>query len=373
MKRLIFSLLPVVLMSFSITVRSQNPSLGGQAVIKGKIAGLESGKVTLTTEVFGQKQKFNATIAQGKFEFSVNQPSPTLYSMEVMEDPSGRLVFFADNGVVQVEVQKGNVGGGKVTGSRSNSELMQYNAMMALHDQKLEDIKDVYTNLDPNELLEARQDSVEQIFNVAINARESAIQGWLLQHPNSFVAPLMATLNYADGGAPDVMRKLFNSFSAEVKASYYGHYLETVLVKMEGLNIGKPAPAFAQADINGKPIALESYKGKYVLVDFWASWCGPCRMENPNLVRTYHKFKNKNFDILGVSLDNSKTKWLQAIQDDQLPWAQVSDLKYWQNEVALQYGVKSIPANFLLDKEGKIIAKGLRGAQLDQALEQLLK
>lgn len=373
MKRLIYSLLPVVLMTVSTVNWAQKTSLAGQVVMKGKISGLESGNVTLTTEVFGQKQKFNATIMQGKFEFTVNQPSPTLYSMEVTEDPSGRLIFFADNGLVQIDIQKGNVGGGKVSGSISNSELMQYNAMIALHDQKLEDIKDVYANLTPNERLEAKQDSVEQLFNTAVNAREIAIQTWALQRTKSFVAPLIVIINYADGGNADVMRKLFDSFAPEVKASYYGNHLETMLVRFEGLNIGKTAPAFSQADINGKPIALESYKGKYVLVDFWASWCGPCRMENPNLVRTYHKFKDKNFDILGVSLDNNKAKWLQAIQDDKLTWTHVSDLKFWQNAVALQYGVKSIPANFLLDKEGKIIAKGLRGAQLDQALEQLLK
>lgn len=351
----------------------QTPSSAGQVKVKGKIAGLASGTATLTTEVFGQKQSFSATIANGAFEFSVNQPSPTLYSLTIDEDPSGRLLFFADNGIVQLDVQKGNLGGAKITGSISNRELMQYNAMIALHDQKLQDIKDVYADLEPNEKIEARQDSLEQVFNIAVNEREASIQTWAAQHPKSFVTPLIVVINYSNGSNPDVMRRLFDGLAPEVKASYYGHYLETVLVKLEGVNVGKIAPAFAQADANGKPVALESFKGKYVLVDFWASWCGPCRAENPNLVRTYNKFKSKNFDILGVSLDNNKGKWLQAIQDDQLTWTHVSDLKYWQNEVALQYGVKSIPANFLLDKEGKIIAKGLRGAQLEQVLEQVLR
>lgn len=373
MNRLIFCLLPIIFLSTVFALVAQPASPGGQVIVKGKITGLETGRAILTTEVFGQKQKFSATVAQGKFEFSVNQPSPTLYSLEIAEDPSGRMVFFADNGSVQLDIQKGNVGGGKVTGSLSNSELNQFNAMMALQDQKLEDLKEVYANLEPSGDLESKQDSVEKIFNDAVTQREVALRGWIAQHPKSFVSPLMVVLNYSDDGNSDVMRSLFERFSPEVKASYYAKHLEGLLIKLEALQVGKIAPAFTQADVNGKSVALDSYKGKYVLIDFWASWCGPCRMENPNLVRTYQKFKDKNFDILGVSLDNNKAKWLQAIQDDQLTWAHVSDLKYWQNEVALQYGVESIPANFLLDKEGKIIAKGLRGAQLEQALEQLLK
>jgi peroxiredoxin len=373
MKRLNHSLSCVFCLLFNVMAWAQATTPAGQVIVRGKVTGLESGRVVLTTEVFGQKQKFNTTIAQGKFEFSVNQPSPTLYSLEITEDPSGRMVFFADNGVLQLDIQKGNVGGGKVSGSISNSELNQFNAMLALHDQKLEDLKEAYASLEPNNKMESRQDSVEGLFNVALSQRDAALQNWFGQHPKSFVAPLMIVLNYGETGDADVMRSMFDRFSPEVKTSYYGHYLETMLVKMEDLKIGKTAPAFAQADVNGKPVALESFKGKYVLVDFWASWCGPCRMENPNLVRTYNKYKNQNFEILGVSLDNNKAKWLQAIQDDQLIWTQVSDLKFWQNEVALQYGVKSIPANFLLDKEGKIVAKDLRGAQLEQVLEQVLR
>ncbi len=119
-------------------------------------------------------------------------------------------------------------------------------------------------------------------------------------------------------------------------------------------------------------MALSAFKGQYVLIDFWASWCGPCRLENPNVLKTYRKFHSKGFTVLGVSLDDHKDKWLAAIRQDGLPWTQVSDLKGWKNEVAVQYGIEGIPMNFLLDKEGKIVAKGLRGQDLEKQLEESL-
>lgn len=133
------------------------------------------------------------------------------------------------------------------------------------------------------------------------------------------------------------------------------------------------APEFTQADTSGKAVALHDFRGKYVLVDFWASWCGPCRQENPNVVNAYNQYKDKNFTVLGVSLDRpgAKDAWLNAIHKDNLTWTQVSDLKFWDNEVARQYGIRSIPQNFLIGPDGKIVAKNIRGEALSRKVAEL--
>lgn len=133
------------------------------------------------------------------------------------------------------------------------------------------------------------------------------------------------------------------------------------------------APDFTLNDTDGHPVSLSSFKGSYVLVDFWASWCPPCRQENPDIVRTYHKYHSKGFSILSVSLDDEKDKWIEAIEKDGLDWPQVSDLKGWQSHVVDLYGLRGIPMNFLLDKEGRIIDKGLRAELLEKKLAEELR
>ena len=147
--------------------------------------------------------------------------------------------------------------------------------------------------------------------------------------------------------------------------------LRQEMKQMEGLMIGGEAPNFTQVTPEGEEISLHDLRGKVVLIDFWASWCGPCRRENPNVVRMYNEYRELGFEILGVSLDRDKNRWVQAIDQDGLEWLHVSDLKYWSNEAAQIYGVRSIPHTVLLDAEGRIVARGLRGQQLEAKLAEL--
>ncbi|MBK6815762.1 MAG: TlpA family protein disulfide reductase [Saprospiraceae bacterium] len=194
-----------------------------------------------------------------------------------------------------------------------------------------------------------------------------------ITHLNS-VINLFNILNIQRHLGNDTAKYLFNSLSIQVRSHSKAPEVRYKLFDLDSnIQIQNSAPQFSQSDNNSKIFSLSDYKGKYILLDFWASWCGPCRAENPNMLKAYKKYKKWGFEIIGISLDVDKRKWIQAIKEDNLPWKQVSDLKGGENKVALLYGIESIPMNFLIDPNGIIIAKNPRGEDLEAFLKTVIK
>lgn len=195
------------------------------------------------------------------------------------------------------------------------------------------------------------------------------------EHPHYTIALYALNLYAGDIIDAEKVKPLFDGLGSAVRDSRAGKAFQEKLTIAENTGVGKEAMDFTQNDTLGHPVKLSSFRGKYVLLDFWASWCGPCRAENPSVVEAYHKFHPKGFDILGVSLDRpvDKANWLKAIHDDRLTWTQVSDLGFWNNAAAREYGIISIPQNFLIDPKGKIIGKNLRGEELEKKLGEIFR
>ncbi|MBW8688034.1 TlpA family protein disulfide reductase [Chitinophaga sp. B61] len=220
------------------------------------------------------------------------------------------------------------------------------------------------------------QQYLDQKLAVIRNQQGIVYKGFVAKHPKSLVS-LDVIQQYANDAADNIpqLDSMINSLDPSLTKTKNGQALTKLINSWKATVVGAEAPLFTQNDTLGKPVNLKDFRGKYVLVDFWASWCRPCRMENPYVVAAYNHHKDKAFTIVSVSLDQptGRDAWINAIHKDGLTWTHVSDLKFWDNDVAKLYGVRSVPQNFLLDPQGKIVAKNLRGEELDKRLEELLK
>lgn len=317
--------------------------------------------------------------SDGHFELSGVAPEPGLYRLH-----------FSDNNYILLSVDKGNIKiegdwktleNYKVSGSAPSEDLKKFiiairghlrdfNTMSIVLDSLKARGNDSLLTVAQNDFSDMRQQFLQYVEHYAdTNPYEpNAIFSARMLNPVSEKHYLEAFSQSLNRRFPNTkMTREYGEFYTKVKAR------QTQPTTTTDTELEKIAPELSLPDKDGNIVTLSSYKGKYVLLDFWASWCGPCRGENPNVVAAYQRFKDKNFTVLSVSLDDKKEDWLAAVEEDGLAWVQVSDLKGWQSPAAAAYSIHSIPSSFLIDTAGKIIARNLRGPQLEEKLQEILK
>ena len=294
-------------------------------VINGEVTGRTEGKVYLKS--FRNKMFFDvdtAELKEGKFTFKGEVDQPLLFGLAT-EDMNYPVQFFVEN--TNMDVRISNDGETITVRNSPVNTIFQENA--------------------------------EKVFEEGYD-----IDSLITKYPASPAAAFYLYRYFTYQLPLDELKATRAKISSELAGCPYVKDLDGIIKQLENVQIGKVAPEFSLPDTAGVSVSLSDFRGKYVLLDFWASWCPPCRRENPNVVKAFNEYKDKNFTIVGISLDKDKSKWMKAIADDNLAWTHLSDLKYWDSEIPALYGVRGIPANVLLDPDGVIVAKNITGEDL---------
>jgi peroxiredoxin len=356
--------------------------------VVGKFGNLNA-KIYLGYQLGSNKILDSAQAVNGNFEFKGDLIYPSLAILVIdfkgvgvnkldIGPTSDKLAFYLDKGTINMQ-SPDSAYKAKITGSPIND---QYLKLLAINQETGDETnkfmnEQVKTANDPaNANKPADQNVLQAKLKVIQAGYHAKLKAFILANPDSYLSLL--TIGTLGGPSPDPneLLPILDGLSKDLQQTETARSIRTSLESLKATANGAMAPDFEQTDTLGHTVRLSSFRGKYVLLDFWASWCGPCRQENPNVVRVFNKYKDKNFTIIGVSLDRpgAMFPWFDAIKKDHLGgWTQLSDLKFWNNAVARLYYVQSIPKNFLIDPAGKIIAQDLRGDDLEDELKKVLR
>lgn len=372
----------LALSAISLACYSQKKSTG--FILTGDFAGLKNatGYVYLYGVIRDGKQiNDSLPVNNGHFVFKGHTDEPALVSVwfqsKYKEKANAVQELFLDNSNITLtgvaDTSSFYLKNAKIVGSKLQDE---YDKIFA-DAEKVSGLNKVYEEY---RAAWKSKDSLKMAsLKPMIEERQAmyskSVESYVNVHPNSLAAfyTLSKKIEPTNEAALNELNKKIASFSPSIKSSIMAKDMQkTIAFYKRGLIVGKKVADFTQVDKDGKTVKLSDYRGKYLLLDFWASWCHPCRGENPNVLKAYNQFHPKGLEIVAVSLDTKKESWLKAIAEDKLPWTQISDLKQ-RNEVADQFGVNSIPDNFLIDPNGVVIARGLRGEELEKKLGEIFK
>lgn len=314
----------------------------------------------------------SATINNDQANFVVENDNPTIYYSLKIKDVRYPISFFSENKNVTIVGDINDTKSISIIGSQAQQLLNEYNDEINKYNQQFRELRQQYEVASKSND-EATLKIIEDNYNTIEKNQNNYISLFMTKNSNSFIAPFILYRNRYNYELKELV-DFVNNFNINIDNDHSKRINDYISV-LQRVDIGQTYLDFTQETPDGYTLSLSELvgKSKLLLIDFWASWCGPCRAENPNVVEVYNEYHEKGFDVLGVSLDMTKENWIKAIEDDGLIWHNISDLKYWNNEAAQMYGISSIPSNLLLDENGVIIAKNLRGNDLKNKVKEYLK
>lgn len=351
--------------------------------ISGKLSAAGKDKMVMLSykNSEGKDAKDSAVVKNGKFVLSGTTTfgnKAYLSLLPVKKDstqrrrPSDDQLFYLEKGKYAV-AGKDSMSTAVITGAQAQTDFLQYNAQTKTLLVQFKEITQRFTKVWYAKVKDTVAIKAIQAEARPVHAKiEKALDSFIYSHPDSYVTVDLIAENKTAVIDPVTFDPFYKILSKRVLESTAGKRLTAKYDKAKQISVGK-AVDFTQTDDKGNEFKLSSLKGKYVLVDFWASWCVPCRAENPHLLKAYNQLKDKKFEIVGISLDETKAAWLNAVKHDGMPWIQVSDLKGFKSEIAVKYGISAIPQNFLINPDGVIVAKNLRGEDVNEKIAAFIK